>query len=180
MSRKPKFELNVVETAKVQLSEAKTVAEMRAAQAVLLPALCGLSRDQTGACLGLSSSRVGQLQAQARNPDLKPKNTHGGRRRERMTIEEEKAFLEPWEHEAKTAGVIIVPPIHQALEKSLGGKIHVSQVYRMLERHGWRKVAPDSTHPKAKPEVLEAWKKNSRRWLPKRLNHRKRREKSRA
>jgi transposase len=168
MSRKPRFEPSVVESAKVQLAKAKTVAEMRAAQAVLLPALCGLGRDQTGACLGLSASRVGQLQAQARNPHLKPKNTHGGRRRQRMSVEEERAFLAPWEHEAQTAGVIIVPPIHQALEKALGGEIHVSQVYRMLERHGWRKVAPDSTHPKAKPEVQDDWKKNFRRWLPKR------------
>jgi hypothetical protein len=32
-------------------------------------------------------------------------------------------------------------------------------IYRLLARHGWRKVAPDTRHPKSKPEVQEAWKK---------------------
>ena len=94
MSRKPKFEPHVVEAAKVLVAAAKTVGELRAAQAVLLPALCGLSRDETGACLGLSSSRVGQLQAQARDPDLKPKNPHGGRGRHRVRVEAVRELLQ--------------------------------------------------------------------------------------
>jgi hypothetical protein len=32
-------------------------------------------------------------------------------------------------------------------------------VYRLLARHGWRKVAPDTRHPKSRPEVQEDWKK---------------------
>ena len=36
-----------------------------------------------------------------------------------------------------------------------------------LERHGWRKIAPDTRHPKSDPRVQEEWKKNSRKiWLP--------------
>ena len=84
-----------------------------------------------------------------------------------MTFDEEVEFLAPWIEEAKTAGMIIVPPLHQALAQHLGAKIHHSQVYRMLARHGWRKVAPDSTHPKTNAEAQDAWKKNSRWWWPK-------------
>ena len=36
-------------------------------------------------------------------------------------------------------------------------------VYRLLERHGWRKVAPDTRHPKAQPSVQDEWKKNASR-----------------
>ena len=36
--------------------------------------------------------------------------------------------------------------------------------YRMLERHDWRKVAPDTRHPKSDPAIQEAWKKNSRKF----------------
>ena len=45
------------------------------------------------------------------------------------------------------------------------GKLHpvaASVVYRMLARHGWRKVAPDTRHPKSDPLVQEEWKKTPR------------------
>ena len=34
-------------------------------------------------------------------------------------------------------------------------------MYRLLARHGWRKVAPDTRHPKSDLAVQEEWKKNS-------------------
>ncbi len=41
------------------------------------------------------------------------------------------------------------------------------RVYRLLARHGWRKVAPDTRQPKSQPEVQEAWEKNSPQcWQP--------------
>jgi transposase len=153
--------------AQKRLSKARNLAEFRAAQAILLPALYGLTRAQTAAALGLSTSRVGGLQAEARHPSPQPRQPHGGRRRQRMTPEQERAFLEPWAAEARSAGMLIVPPLHQALEAHLGKAIHHSQVYRMLARHGWRKVAPDSTHPKTDVQAQDAWKKNSRKWSPK-------------
>ena len=140
--------------------------EFRRAQAVLLPANFGLTKAQTAAAIGLSPSRVGAIQAEARHPSQVPKATHGGRRRQRMSLAEEIAFLEPWKNEAETAGMIMVPPLHAALAGQLGKNIHHSQVYRMLTRHGWRKVAPDSKHPKSDPAVQEAWEKNSRKWWP--------------
>ena len=167
MSRSAKFEANVVETARKLLSAAKTIREMRAAQAILLPAVFGLTREQTAAAIGLSASRIGGIQAEARNPNPQIKGSHGGRRRQTMTLEEEERFLRPWVERAASAGMVIVPPLHEALEQQLGRKIHHSQVYRMLERHGWRKLTPDSVHPKADMAKQEDWKKNSRRWWPK-------------
>jgi Winged helix-turn helix len=41
----------------------------------------------------------------------------------------------------------------------------LSSVYRMLARHGWRKLAPDTRHPDGDPQAREDWKKNSAaRW----------------
>ena len=166
MSRTARFAKSVITTAKERLESATTLKEFKAAQAVLLPACHGLSKAQTAAAIGLSTSRVGAMQAEARRPCAAPKATHGGRRRQRMTLAAESAFLLPWVEAAKTAGMIIVPPLHQALAEHLGQKIHHSQVYRMLARHGWRKVAPDSTHPKTDEAAQADWKKNSRRWWP--------------
>lgn len=167
MSRTAIFEPDVIETARKRLDSAKTIREMREAQAILLPAIYGLTREQTAAAIGLSSSRVGGIQTEARNPHSQVKGSHGGRRRQTMTIEEEERFLQPWVEKAASAGMVIVPPLHEALEEHLGRKIHHSQVYRMLERHGWRKLSPDSVHPKADMAKQDDWKKNSRRWWPK-------------
>lgn len=167
MSRSAKFEPAVIESAQKLLGSAKTIREMRRAQSILLPAIFGLTREQTAAAIGLSASRVGGIQAEVRNPNLQAKGSHGGRRRQTMTLEEEERFLRPWVEKAASAGMVIVPPLHEALEQQLGRKLHHSQIYRMLARHGWRKLSPDSVHPKADVAKQEDWKKNSRRWWPK-------------
>jgi transposase len=84
-----------------------------------------------------------------------------------MTLEEERAFLAPWVEEARSAGVLVVSPLRAALAENLGRKVAASVVYRLLARHGWRRVAPDTQHPKHDPLAQAAWKKNSRtRWQP--------------
>jgi transposase len=57
--------------------------------------------------------------------------------------------------------------VRAALAQELGRPVAASVVYRMLARHGWRKVAPDTRHPKSDPLAQEEWKKNSpKRWQP--------------
>ena len=60
------------------------------------------------------------------------------------------------------------PPLRAALAERLGRrKVAPSVVYRLLARHGWRKVAPDTQHPKSDPVVQAEWKKNfPKRWRP--------------
>jgi len=53
--------------------------------------------------------------------------------------------------------------IHKAYEEALGRCVPPSTVYRMLDRHKWRKVMPRPKHPKSKPEEQEAYKKNHRK-----------------
>jgi len=72
------------------------------------------------------------------------KGTWGGRRRQTLTPQEEIEFLQTWIEKAEHGGILVVPPIHADLEESLGKSIAASKVYRMLARHGWRKVKPDT------------------------------------
>jgi hypothetical protein len=65
------------------------------------------------------------------------------------------AFLKPWLESAATGHLVVVSPIRAALAQRLGQPVKPSVVYRLLARHGWRKVAPDTRHPKSKPEVQE-------------------------
>jgi hypothetical protein len=80
----------------------------------------------------------------------------GGRRQSLLTPEEEVDFLKPWLASAATGHLVVVAPIRAALAQRLGQPVKPSVVYRLLARHGWRKVAPDTRHPQSKPEVQEA------------------------
>jgi transposase len=57
--------------------------------------------------------------------------------------------------------MLIVAPLRAALAQRLGCLVKHPGVYRLLQRHGWRKVAPDTRHPKSDPLTQEQWKKNS-------------------
>lgn len=77
-----------------------------------------------------------------------------------MSFEEETAFLAPYQEEAAQGHILCVKEIREAYEKKVGHKIGNGQIYRVLKRHGWRKVMPRSKHPnKASEEAVEASKK---------------------
>jgi hypothetical protein len=80
-----------------------------------------------------------------------------------MSLEDEKAFLQPWLDQAASGGMVVVSPIRAALAQHLQKPVTASVVYRLLARHGWRKIAPDTRHPKSAAEVQDDWKKNSRK-----------------
>jgi transposase len=82
--------------------------------------------------------------------------------RKYMTNKEEKEFLEPFIKSAENGHILEVSDIIKAFEKVIGHKVSKNTVYLLLHRNGWRKVMPRSKHPnKAKPEAIEAYKKNS-------------------
>lgn len=84
-----------------------------------------------------------------------------------MTLAEEHRFLEPWAKLAAEGGMLVVAPLRAALAQELGHRVAPSVVYRLLARHGWRKVSPDTRHPKSDPAVQQEWKKNCpARWQP--------------
>jgi transposase len=149
---------------------ATSVESLRPCQAVLLPALFGATLEQTATVLGVGRATVARLQATFRkqkSSSPNPDRNWGGRRQSLLTPQQESAFLKPWLESAAAGHPVVVSPIRAALAQRLGKPVKPSVVYRLLARHGWRKVAPDTRHPKSKPEVRQEWKKNSRkRWTP--------------
>ena len=83
----------------------------------------------------------------------------GGNRRNLSNAEEE-ALLSPFLSQAEKGKILIVSDIQKAYETKLGRSVPSSTVYRMLNRHNWRKVMPRPRHPKVDPEEQEAYKKN--------------------
>ena len=171
MSRPRRIDQRLVVRAQAALAQATDVNELRAAQAVLLPAVAHTTLEQTAALLGVGRASVPRLQRRFREglePGRSPHTRWGGRRRALMTQEEEKAFLAPWVEQARSAGMLVVSPLRAAFAEKLGRrKVAPSVVYRLLARNGWRKVAPDTRHPKSDPAAQAEWKKNSpKRWQP--------------
>ena len=170
MSRPRRIDSRVVTKAQAALARATDIRELRAAQAVVLPALAGTTLEQTAAVLGVSRASVARLQQRFREGLQTPRSAPqrwGGRRRALMSAEEEKAFLAPWAEQARNAGLLVVSPLRAALAERLGRKVAPSVVYRLLARHRWRRVAPDTRHPKSDPLVQAEWKKNfHKRWVP--------------
>ena len=170
MARPRRIDPLIVKRAHMTAATATSVESLRQCQAVLLPALFGATLEQTAAVLGVGRATVPRLQAafrQHRSAGSTPARNWGGRRKSLLTQQEEVAFLKPWLESATTGQVVVVSPLRAALAQRLGKPVKPSVVYRLLARHGWRKVAPDTRHPKSKPEVQEEWKKNSPKcWQP--------------
>lgn len=83
----------------------------------------------------------------------------GGRRNQHLSPDQERTFLAPFFDRAAHGQIATVHEMHTALEAHLGTSVHESTVYRLLHRHGWRKLAARSRHPKADQAKQEAFKK---------------------
>lgn len=149
--------------AEVQLAQAKTVEQLRQAQAVILPLSYGLSIEQTAAILGISASWTCKLRTRfARGEVANPEAPREHRPRQNMSMGEEAEFLAPFFEKARAGGILVVGEIKRALDARLGRKTALASAYNLLHRHGWRKLAPDKRHPKADVPAQEEWKKNSK------------------
>ncbi len=76
---------------------------------------------------------------------------HDGRKSNnyRMTYVQEAEFLVQFEKLAETGQLVTVTPILKKYEESTGKKSNTTSIYRLLKRHGWRKLQPQRKHPKA-------------------------------
>ena len=70
-------------------------------------------------------------------------------------------MLESFIEQASAGGVLKVTEVQQAYEARVGKAVPDSTVYRVLERHGWRKLTPRPRHPKADVAARGAFKKSS-------------------
>jgi transposase len=153
-----------LERAQRALREARTVEELRQAQAVVLPLQCGLSIEKTAAVLGVSRGWACQLRrrfiAAGRLVRREP-GPEAKRQRARLTLEQEAELLAPFLEQAQGGQILVAAQIRKALEARLARPVSLSTVYNLLHRHGWRKLAPDRIHPLADPVLQERWKKKS-------------------
>src|SRR5216684_6095736 len=171
MARPRTIDLDLVKRAQLLASRTDDIQELRMAQAVLLPALGQMTLKAAAKVIGVGRATVARLQTRfrRRKGSAQPTPRHwGGRRRALMKLEEEQTFLAAWKPKAEQGQLVVVTPLQAALQEKLGRRIKPSVVYRLLDRHHWRKVAPDTRHPKTQPSLQDEWKKKRcpKSWRP--------------
>jgi len=91
---------------------------------------------------------------------LRPK-PKGGRRRENMTLDEERRFLAQFAKAAGAGELLNIRELKIAYEAKIGHPTSDSTIYNLLARHEWRKLMPRPFHPKRDEEAQEAYKKGA-------------------
>ena len=81
-------------------------------------------------------------------------------------LAQEQQLLAPFAERAEAGGMLTVVEIQQAYQEQLGEEVAPSTVYRLLDRHGWRKVVPRPRHPKADLVAQAAFKKTAPHGTP--------------
>lgn len=151
------------------IAQARTVEQLRQAQAVALPLAHGLSLKETAQVIGCSVGWTCRLRGRFLAGEVVgdgQRPPRGGRRNQLMSEEQERLVLEPFLQRARNGGILVVGQIKAELEQALGRTMALSTVYKLLHRHGWRKLAPDKRHPQSDAQVQQEWKKNCPSDLP--------------
>jgi transposase len=121
----------------------------------------GMTQPKIAEVMGVSLSTVNRAHMAYDSGGIKaltPK-PNGGRRRENMSVAEEKALLARF---TKTAGAGELVNIHElrlAYEEAIGHETSDSTIYNLLHRHKWRKLMPRPFHPNRNRTAQNAFKK---------------------
>ena len=155
------FPVGTTERMKQLLISTDSLSEYRRIQSIYLRAKYGYSAEQIAEMVGLKRQTVCNLHAAYRKEGeaallLRGK---GGRYRSNLGVEEEAALLADFEVDGKLGNIVEVSHLQQAYEQHVGRSVANSTVYRLLHRHGWRKLAPRRRHPKGNEARMERFKK---------------------
>jgi transposase len=147
-------------------AQASSHAEYERVLCVWLRASLGLSCQQIATVLGWHPGSVRNLPARVLREGVAvlEQPGRGGRHRAHLTTAEEEALLADFCFVAGQGGMVEAGPLRVAYEKQLEHPVVKSTLYRLLARHGWRKLAPRPYHPDAQAEAQKAFKKSSGVW----------------
>ena len=157
------FPKGAAERLAVLMKQVESKSEFQRIQCVWLRASLGLSVAEIATAVGRSPNTVRGLHSRfLRYGEAAFAGVgRGGRRHQNLTVEEERELLRGFFAQAESGGVLEVSAIKAAYEERIDRPVPKSTIYRMLARHGWRKLAPRPRHPKAAREAQPAFKKNS-------------------
>lgn len=142
------------------LKGAKNKWERRRIQCVLLRVSQKMTAEKTGEIVGIHTASVWRIWSRYLRGGMKAVigEKRGGRYRAVLSEKEEKAILKPFEKRAAVGQVVTIREVYEAVCRKSGTKNAPSTIYRLLHRHGWRKVMPRLRHPKGNKQEQEDFK----------------------
>ncbi len=102
---------------------------------------------------------IGQYNRQG--PEGLERQGRGGRRWALLPWDKEESVLRHVEQRALAGEILTAKQLRTVVEQAVGQSVSLGYIYRLLHRHGWRKLGPRPRHPKAQPRAQEQFKKNS-------------------
>jgi transposase len=152
-----------LEQIKEKMKEATDPRQLQRWQIVYTALMQPRKAEEIARSIGVSKSLVQKMISRYNREGIQAIEIKkgGGRYHEYMTKEEEKNFLTPFFQKAEQGELTTTKEIHQQYEKQIGHQVHETTIYRLLERHSWRKILPRSRHPKADIQAQETFKKTS-------------------
>jgi transposase len=134
-----------------RLKQANSHSEYQRIQCVLIRATLGSSAAEIAQLLGWSTATVHVLHSRfAKEGDaIFDLRGRGGRHHQHLSTDQEQDLLAPFVERAQAGGMLTVAEIQRAYQEQVGKAVAPSTIYRLLDRHGWRKVVPRPRHPKA-------------------------------
>jgi transposase len=161
MRPKTQFRAGTAEKMEKLLQAAKNLNEHKRIQCIYFRAKFDYSADLIAQITGYKLQTVRNIHSSFLKQGVKALkvNQKGGRYNSVLTFNEEKKFIKEFDDKAKKGGIIEVSKIHKAYEEKAKQKVAKSTVYRMLNRHNWRKITPRPSHPKSSIEAMEQFKK---------------------
>jgi transposase len=151
-----------IEQVKEKMKETKDPRQLQRWQIIYTALIQPRKAEEIAKSVGVSKSLVQKM-----IPRYNREGMHaieikksGGRYHDYMSIEEEKKFLAPFWERAERGELTTTREIQQAYEEQIGKSVDPTTIYRLLDRHNWRKVMPSSVHPKADIAVQDEFKKS--------------------
>jgi transposase len=121
----------------------------------------GMTQPAIAQAMGVSLSTVNRAHMSYDGGGVKALQSKpcGGRKRENMTVADEKALLARFAKAAGAGELLNIQDLKAAYEKAIGHETSNSTVYNLLGRHGWRKLMPRPFHPKRDISAQNSFKK---------------------
>lgn len=146
------------------LRQAGSVADQRRIQAVLMRALDASPPERIAEVTGLSMTTVRVIHSRFLREGeacLVGRPGRGGKRRSLLTGAQEEKLLARHAASAARGELVEAGAFRRDYESLVGHKVAASTVYRLLNRAGWRKIAPRPSHPRKDPAAEVSFKKSS-------------------
>lgn len=154
---------------KEKMQSASSIADYKRWQIIYSVCVYSVDAEYLSDITGYSKANVYSIVQsfnKSKNLDVSSKQK-GGRRRELMSIEQERELMNSLENKALKGQILSGNDVRKIIEQKTNKAVSDDYIWDLFKRNGWTKHSPRPHHPNKDLEKQEEFKKNSKTiWLP--------------